>query len=133
MFAYSAQIFLHHTDAAGRLFFANQFYLMHEAMEKFMESLGLPIEKFLNGNPDLSFPLVHAEADYKALLAAGDRISIEVSIDKIGETSVHFIYAIRKTDGTLAGSGKTVNVSVNKTTGQKTKLPQDWLEKLKNA
>ncbi len=133
MTPYTTQVFLHHTDAAGRLFFANQFYFMHEAMEKLLESIGMSIEKLLNEKIDVTFPLVHAETDYKTILVAGDRISIKVGVEKIGETSVHFVYTIHKADGTLAGTGKTVSVCVNKTTGKKTALPEEWREKFKKA
>ena len=133
MFIYKTQIFLHHTDAAGRLFFTNQFYFMHEAMEKLLESLGMSLEEILNEKVEVTFPLVHAETDYKAILVSGDRIAIEIGVEKLGKTSVHFTYNIRKADNTLAGTGKTVNVCVDKATGQKTDLPQEWRERLKKA
>jgi 1,4-dihydroxy-2-naphthoyl-CoA hydrolase len=124
MFKYSTRIFLHHTDAAGRLFFANQFFLIHEAKELFLESLGLPISDVL-GHPDVTFPLVHAEADYKAVLMAGDRIEITVGVEKIGETSVVFAFMIFK-DGQVAGTGKTVSVAVDRKTSLKVPLPSGW-------
>ena len=128
MFEYKTQIFLHHTDAAGRLFFANQFYLIHEALEKFLESKGLAIDKMLD-HDGVTFPLVHAESDYKAVLCAGDRITIQVAVEKMGETSIAILYTILKADGTLAGTAKTVSVAVNKKTNQKTPLPADWRQK----
>lgn len=125
MFIYEAVIFLHHTDAAGRLFFANQFYLMHEAKEKFLEHVGLPIGVLLE-DPRYTFPLVHAEADFKVMLRAGDRVRIGVKVEKIGNTSVIFGFTLTREDGTPAGSGRTVNVCVEKSSGQKATLPQGW-------
>ncbi|MBF0386451.1 MAG: acyl-CoA thioesterase [Candidatus Omnitrophica bacterium] len=132
MFKYKTRIFLHHTDAAGRLFFANQFYLIHEANELFLEHLGLPIKDILN-HPRATFPLVHAESDYKAVLVAGERISIKVSIGKIGETSVTFDFIILKEDGTLAGTAKTVHVAVDLRTALKTPIPAEWKSKFASA
>ena len=132
MYTYKTRVFLHHTDAAGRLFFANQFYFMHEAKEKLLETLDLSIEKMLNDS-ELTYPLVHAEADYKAMLVAGDLITVNIGVEKIGETSVTFAYTIHKDDGTLAGTGKTVSVCVNKKTNMKVPLPKSWREKFTKA
>ena len=131
MFTHHARIYLHHTDAAGRLFFANQFFLMHEAKEHFLASLGLGIDDLI-GHPVVTFPLVHAEADYKAVLVAGDEIDISVRIEKIGETSVVFKFNICKA-GLLAGTGKTVSVTVDKQTNKKVPIPPEWRKKLEKA
>lgn len=128
MFIYKTRIFLHHTDAAGRLFFANQFYLIYEAKEMFLKSLGLCVEEMLN-HEKYTFPLVHAESDYKTPLKTGDEISIHVGVENIGETSVGFIYEIF-TKGKRAGIAHTVSVVVDKTTGKKTPIPRVWREKL---
>jgi len=125
MFTYHTRIFLHHTDAAGRLFYANQFFLMHEAKELFLEKIGLPMKELL-GHPEATFPLVHAEADYKAMLVADDRIRITVEVEKLGETSATTLFTIFKEDGTLAGTGKTVNVAVSKKNGVKMPIPPEW-------
>ena len=129
MFEYKTQIYLHHTDAAGRFFFANQFHLIGEAKEKFLEELGLPIGDILD-HPNVSFPFVHVEADYKAVLKVGDKIKIQVEIEKIGETSVIFAFKIFKNDGTLAGTARTVSVGMDKATLQKIGIPDDWRKKL---
>ncbi len=131
MFIHHARIYLHHTDAAGRLFFANQFYLIHEAKEHFLESLGLSIDALVN-DPLVTFPLVHAEADYKAMLKAGDQIDIGVTVDKLGETSVVFGFTLLK-DGAVVGTAKTVNVAVHKKIGQKVPLPSLWRARLEKA
>jgi 1,4-dihydroxy-2-naphthoyl-CoA hydrolase len=125
MFTYETRIFLHHTDAAGRLFFANQFFLMHEAKELFLEKIGLPMKDLL-AHPEATFPLVHTESDFKSVLVADDRIRITVEVEKIGETSVAVRFMIYKADGTLAGTGKSVNVAVSKKTGKKMSLPAEW-------
>lgn len=127
MYIHKSRIYLHHTDAAGRLFFANQFYLIYEAMEHFLISLGLPVADML-AHPTLTFPLVHTEADYKAVLVTGDELEIHAEVEKIGETSVIFAYKIFK--GTvLAGTVRTVSVVVNKATNEKAPIPLEWRKK----
>lgn len=132
MFEYKTQIFMHHTDAAGRLFFANQFYLIHEAKEKFLESLGLFIKDVL-AHREVTFPLVHAESDFKAILQAGDKITIQVGIERVGETSVTFVFKIFKADGVLAGTAKTVSVSVDRKTWTKAPVPAEWRDRFEQA
>ena len=127
MFVHHARIYLHHTDAAGRLFFANQFYLVHEAKEHFLESLGFDMKTLLE-HPAATFPLVHAEADFKAQLKTGDQIDISVGVEKIGETSVVFVFTIFK-GGFLAGTARTVNVAVDKMSDKKMPIPNEWRER----
>ncbi|NLE64390.1 MAG: acyl-CoA thioesterase [Elusimicrobia bacterium] len=129
MFSCPARISLHHTDATGRIFFGALFYLVHETKEKVFEKIGMPIGQILD-DPDLTFPLVHAEADFKSPLHNGEKIMVEVALENIGDTSVVISYAFRKTDGTLAAMAKTVHVSVSKKTGQKTPLPDIWRKKI---
>ena len=131
MFTHHTRIYLHHTDAAGRLFFANQFYLIHEAKELFLASLGLEIKDLLE-HPAVTFPLVHAESDYKAVLVTGDEVDISVAIEKIGETSVVFQFTILK-DGALAGTAKTVSVAVDKRTNKKVPIPPEWRKKFETV
>jgi 1,4-dihydroxy-2-naphthoyl-CoA hydrolase len=131
MFTHRTHIYLHYTDAAGRLFFANQFYFIHEAEEHFLASLGLGIKDLL-GHPSVTFPIVHAEADYKAVLEAGDEIDIAVRIEKIGETSVVFQFTVLK-EGILAGTAKTVSVAVDKLTQKKIPIPSEWRKKFEKA
>jgi 1,4-dihydroxy-2-naphthoyl-CoA hydrolase len=131
-FIHRSRIYLHHTDAAGRLFFANQFYLVHEAKEHFLLSLGVPLRTFLD-HPEATFPIVHAEADFKAVLLAGDEVDIAVSVENIGETSVTFSFILTRPDGELAGTAKTVSVAVDKRTRKKIPVPQEWIKILKTA
>ena len=127
MFMHHARIYLHHTDAAGRLFFAEQFYLIHEAKEHFLSSLGMGIDHLI-GHPQVTFPIVHAESDYKAVLVAGDKVYIAVTIEKVGQTSVVFRFELFKA-GALVGTAKTVSVTVDKVTNKKVPIPAEWRKK----
>ena len=129
MFEYKTQIFLHHTDAAGRFFYANLFLLIGEAKEEFLERLGLPIAEIL-AHPQVSFPFVHAEADFKSVLKIGDKIIINVKIEKVGETSVIFAFTFLKNNGVLAATARTVSVAMDKVTEQKTPIPEEWRKKM---
>ncbi len=121
MYRFETTVRLHHTDAAGLLFFAAQFHLAHDAYESWMESIGYAFAPLLRTSP-LVLPIVHAEADYKAPLSTGDRLTIEMTAEHIGEHS--FVLAHRLLRGTQeVGTAKTVHVLVDKRNGEKQPLP----------
>ncbi|MCP5047565.1 MAG: acyl-CoA thioesterase [bacterium] len=121
MFEYKTTIKLHETDAAGLLFFANQFRLVHDAYEAFMESRDMGLGKLLTSKPFL-LPIVHAETDYKAPLRVGDVIMITIRVKRKGTSSFTLAHELHKND-TLAGSGETVHACLDTKTGKPIPLP----------
>ena len=129
MFVYKTRIKLHETDAAGLLFFAHQFTIVHDAYEALLEEFGCSFQTMLRER-DYFLPIVHAGSDYKAPLFVGDHIAIAIRISDIGTTSFTFEYTINKEDGTLVGLAKTVHVTINKKSGTKVPLPDELRSKL---
>ncbi len=129
MFTYKTKVRLHHTDAAGILFFANQFTIIHDAYEDLLEKFGWSFRQMLGGKK-FFLPIVHAASDYKTPLSVGDPIVVQISVGHIGETSFSFLYAIKR-GSTLVGSAKTVHVTVNAKTRRKIKLPASLRAALK--
>ncbi len=115
---------LHDTDAAGILFFANQFKMAHDLDEHFLAQNGFPFRDIFADQKFL-IPIVHAEADYRQTLTAGDTVEIELTVEKIGETSFTLAYHIVDLDGKLVGSAKTVHVIIDPKTRKKMPLPED--------
>ncbi len=129
---YKTIIKLHETDAAGLLFFSQQFKLVHDAYESLLESMGLSFAVLIR-RKSYFLPIVHAEADYKAPLFVGDRIAIQVTVDHIGETSFIFAYQLFNEKKQLVGTAKTVHVTTDKRTRKKIPLPAEMrkaIEKL---
>jgi 1,4-dihydroxy-2-naphthoyl-CoA hydrolase len=123
---------LHDTDAAGILFFANQFKFAHDLYQKFLEEIGFPLqERFASG--DFSLPIVHAEADFYAPLTVGDTVEISLRVAAVGETSFTLEYEITDLDGRQVGSAKTVHVTVDPRTRSKIKLPKPFRAQLEEA
>lgn len=129
MFTHQTTIRLHHTDAAGLLFFAEQFKLAHDAYESFMESIGYPFAPLLRTSQYL-LPIVHAEADFGAALNTGDKIAIQVTAERIGDTSFTLDYKLFRNGSEPVGSVKTVHVLIDKRTGQTLALLPDLRAKL---
>ena len=121
MFTYKTKIRLHDTDAAGIIFFANQFTIIHDAYEDLLEKFGWSFQTMLKGT-EYFLPIVHAESDYKAPLFVGDKITIGIKVGHVGKTSFSFEYTLKR-GKTLVGTAKTVHVTINQKTRQKTPLP----------
>ena len=122
VFTYKTIIKLHDTDAAGLLFFSHQFELVHDAYEALLESIGYSFA-FMIRKSHFFLPIVHAEADFKAPLFVGDRITIKISVAHIGRTYFTFSYNILNAKKELVGTALTVHVTINKKTGKKIPLP----------
>ena len=121
---------LHDTDAAGILFFANQFVFVHDAYEKLLQLIGLPIASVLHSEQFI-LPIVHAESQYLKPLTVGDEITIAAQVAKIGETSFVLEYELFGADGELVGKARTVHVAVGKKTQGKIALPEKLQRALK--
>lgn len=114
---------LYDTDAAGFLFYGSQFRLAHAALEEFLQHLGLPIGEVLRRR-EVLFPVVHAEADYRAPLSAGDRLTVRVGVRAIGERSFTIAYRFLLPGGREAGGALTVHSALDTATGASCPLPE---------
>ena len=125
MFIYKTTIKMHDTDAAGIIFFGNQFKWVHEAYESYLEAAGFSFATILR-KTDFFIPIVHAEADFKSPLFVGDKITIAVKLEKIGQSSFVFDYTIQNAKQKIVGTAKTVHVTTGKKTHKKIPLPRNF-------
>lgn len=107
---YSTRVSLGDTDAAGILFFARLFEMVQRAFEGFLADRGLPIERCLDDG--ILAPVVHAEADFRAPLRLGDVITIEATVESIGDSSVRMAYVVQTSAGAHAAEALVVHVCV---------------------
>ncbi len=131
MIAYKTTVKMHDTDAAGILFFGNQFRMVHEAYECALEKMKMSFADILR-KTNFFIPIVHAEAGYKLPMFVGDKLTIEARLEKIGKTSFSFGYKIYNQKKNLVGTAKTVHVSVNNRTHKKIPLPPAFRRKLES-
>ena len=125
MFIYKTTVKMHDTYAAGILFFGNQFKMIHDAYESLLESTGFSFSVLLRKH-SFFVPIVHAQADYKKPLFVGDRLTIKIRLEKIGQTSFIFLYEIFDERKVLVGTAKTVHVTIDKKTRKKIPLPKKF-------
>lgn len=132
MFTYKTIVKLHETDAAGLLFFSQQFKLFHDAYEELLDRLGFGFSTLFK-KKNYFLPIVHAAADYKKPLFVGDRLNIDVTVGHIGETSLSFTYRLLNDKKIVVGTGKTVHVAISRKTGKKIPLPKEIRTALKKV
>lgn len=129
MFTYNTEVQLHHTDAAGVLFFSHQFTLAHDAYQSFMHHIGLPLNYFID-RAAYFLPIIHAKADYKSPLHVGQKLKIEVAVHHIGHTSFVLHYHLYTEKDQHCGEVETVHVSMDRKNLKKIDLPEELRSKL---
>lgn len=123
MFLARNRVRLDDTDAAGILFFANQFRFIHDALDDFFDSEGHSFGKMLS-EEGFIFVIVHAQSDYLAPMTVGDKLDIHVMVEKIGTTSFTMLFDIYKSkDHLLVGKAKTVHVCIDRIERTKKPIP----------
>ena len=132
MFTIDFSVRLPDTDAAGILFFGNYFRLAHDVYEAFMESIGFSLRHIVQ-EADFLVLIAHAEADYEKPLRLGDRATVELEVESIGQTSFVLSYSLKDAQNGVLAKVKTVHVTVDKKSGDKIPLPEKLREKLANV
>lgn len=129
MHTYQTKIKLHETDAAGLLFFSNQFKMIHDAYESLLERIGFGFAALIR-EKSFFLPIVHSEADYKSPLFVGDLVEIRIRVENVGETSFTFSYELLDASQNLVGTARTVHVTMDKASRRKIPLPADLRGKI---
>lgn len=89
------------TDMAGIVHFAEFFRYMEAAEHAFLRGCGISVFHDWEGQR-LTFPRVSASCDYVHPARFGDELTVEVSIDRLGRTSVRYAFTVRKGDEVVA-------------------------------
>ncbi|RKX21639.1 MAG: hypothetical protein DRP45_12105, partial [Candidatus Zixiibacteriota bacterium] len=94
MYTHETTVRLYDTDAAGWLFFGNHFRIAHAAYEAFMQENERGLGDLIRKGTIL-LPIVHASADYHQPSYVGDRITVEISAERISEHSFTLLHTLR--------------------------------------
>lgn len=122
MYVHRTTVKLHDTDAAGVMFFGNQFHLAHDAYEAMMAHIGCSLASILASDTYLVL-IVRAEGEYKKPLTTEEQIELRVAVERIGKSSYTIFQEIRDASGDLTGTVRTVHVSVDRATKKTCPLP----------
>jgi acyl-CoA thioester hydrolase len=104
------------TDAAGIVHFARFFIYMETAEHEMLRSVGLSVMQ-PDGEHHISWPRVSATCDFQRPARFDDVITIEVSVERIGEKSVSYAFRFLLGDQLLA-TGQTTAVCCRIVHGQ---------------
>jgi 4-hydroxybenzoyl-CoA thioesterase len=110
VFVYSTPVRFADVDHAGIVYYPRFFHLFHLAFEElWRERLGPRAYVELLDRDRIGFPAVRAECEFSAPLRFGDTAAIELTIARMGTTSITFRYRVRRAeDGVLAATGSVV-------------------------
>ena len=124
MFTHLRHVLLKETDATGVIYFSSLFEYSLEAFEKFLHEKGISLSQiFAKG---YFMPIVHAEADYKAPLKAGDTLSIELTLSHIGNRSFSMDSTIKILPGLKeAGRVKIVHAFIKQGEEKASEIPSE--------
>lgn len=94
------------TDASGRAHFTAILCYVEDAEHEFFSSRGMAVISDQHG-----WPRVHVDCDYRAPLAFGDEVTVQLVVQVIGKTSLKYTFMVRKGEQ-LCAEGSMVIVRV---------------------
>lgn len=110
-FQFATPVRFSDVDHAGIVYYPRFFHLFHVAFEELWRArIGARAYAELIDRDRVGFPAVHAECDFTAPLRFGDTAVIDVSIARLGKTSITFHYRVYKDERerTLCAEGRVV-------------------------
>ncbi|MFM2171339.1 MAG: hypothetical protein RI957_1568 [Verrucomicrobiota bacterium] len=96
------------TDASGRVHFTSILRYVEDAEHEFFAQRGFSVM-----GENFGWPRVHVDCDYRAPLAFGDVIEIQLVVQVVGKTSIKYNFTIQK-EGKLCAEGGMVIVRVER-------------------
>lgn len=123
-FRWTTRILFIDTDASGRIHYTSLFRYFEAAELEFFRSIGV-----LHEHAGTSFPRVHAECDYRTAIRFDDEVVLEVSVGRLGRSSVQLKFRVL-TGEVEAACGNVVIACMDRETQRATPIPQSVREKL---
>jgi YbgC/YbaW family acyl-CoA thioester hydrolase len=113
-------------DAAGVLFFGRIYDYCHQAYEELWAAAGVDRAWIFSGAGFL-IPIAHSEADYKAPIRHGERVTVRVEVTHVGRASFHLAYRVLGPGGAgdLRAAAKTVHAFVGRETMRPIPIPDE--------
>ena len=107
------------------------FEIAHSSLEAFFLHLGWGFAKVFSEGKD-GFPLIHAEADYRAPARLDDTLEVALSLARISESSFTVSYDFRTAGGKPVAKLSTSHVWVELKTFSKAPIPTELKAALKD-
>jgi YbgC/YbaW family acyl-CoA thioester hydrolase len=131
-FIWHSRIRVVDTDVSTRIHYSALFRHVEAAETEFLRSLGLEYPRWFEMG--LSLPRIHVEADYLAPLNFDDEIDTEMSVERIGDSSLTLGFRVVKTaSGEVGARGQLVGVCMDIQSGKSTPIPAAIRQALEQA
>jgi acyl-CoA thioester hydrolase len=127
-FRFETRIRFIDTDASGRIHYTAMFRYFESAEIEFLRTLGVTYDAERGYN----LPRVHVECDFLRVIGHDDLIQIEVSLTKLGRSSIRFEFQTFKA-GELAAKGAVVVACADRQTLRSVPMPGELRAKLNNV
>jgi 4-hydroxybenzoyl-CoA thioesterase len=112
-------------DRAGIVYYPRFFDFWHRAFEDFFAAeVKVPYHEMIDRRR-VGFPVVHVESDFRVPLNHGDLVTVQVTVARIGTTSVTMRFRTFRPTGELAAEGVITHVCVDMDRFQPRPLPDD--------
>lgn len=116
-------------DSGRRIHFTALLRYFERAEGEFFRFLGLP-PTVIYSDPRYGMPRVHAECDYFAPVGLDDLLSIEVSVERVGRSSLTLRFDATKDEQAVA-QGRITMVRTDLTAGKSVPLPEELVAALR--
>jgi YbgC/YbaW family acyl-CoA thioester hydrolase len=123
-FIFEARIRFVDTDASGRIHYTSLFRFFESAETELFRTFDVSYSRGA-----YLFPRVHAECDIQRALHHDDLLQIEVSLTKLGKSSLRFEFRALK-NGEVAATGAVVIVCMDRQSQRAVPIPDDLRSKL---
>ena len=117
------------TDTSGRIHYTSLFRYFEAAEQEFLRSIGQQYSG--HAGAETGWPRVHAECDVSGPLGFDDEIGVEVSVSRVGNSSMELAFRIVKGDSERA-RGRVVIVCMDRQTQRSRLLPEELVAALRN-
>ena len=124
VFRWTTRILFMDTDASGRIHYTALFRYFEATEIEFFREIGV-----LHQHPTTAFPRVHVECDYRSAIRYDDLLTFELSVGRVGNTSVQLKFRVLK-DEAEAASGSVVIACLDLGKQRATAIPPGIREKL---
>lgn len=115
-------------DPAHIVYYPRIFHYCHIAFERFFtEFVGITYPKLLK-DEGIGFPTVNATTSFSRPIHYGDHLEITLKVDRIGKSSVDFLYSGKNLEGQEYFQAKITVVAVSMTSFTPIPIPNIYRE-----
>ena len=116
-------------DVAAIAFHGVIFRLAHDCFEEFLNELGIAWHEWFRDEQHAA-PIRKAEAEYFKPLLPGKTYQVELSVEKLGKSSIHLKHVFLNEQAQICAIVRKTHVFVNRQKLKPQNLPDELREKL---